>query len=75
LLPACLPFVAIRMARWVPHPALNNLGARELRECVIAWFLMWYLISYAVRLMRLPGVGDAHAIAQDQAGPTARERR
>jgi hypothetical protein len=67
LLPAGLPFVAIRMARWVPHPVGKTLGAYELRECVIAWFLMWYLLSYAVRLRRMPGVGDAHPRAQDKA--------
>jgi hypothetical protein len=61
------PFVAIRIARWLPHPAFKNLGARELREFVIAWFLMWYVISYAVRLRRMPGVGEASPIAKDHA--------
>ncbi len=54
LLPAGLLFVVIRIADWLPNPAFKNLGSSELREFAIAWFLMWYLISYAVRLKCIP---------------------
>lgn len=50
LLSAGALFVATKLAKWSPHHAFNNLGNGELREFIIAWFLMWYLLSYAVRL-------------------------
>lgn len=46
-------FVATKIAKWIPNHALKNLGNGELREFIIAWFLMCYLLSYAVRLRRL----------------------
>ncbi len=64
LLPAGLLFVVVRVAKWLPQPAFNNLGDSELREFVIAWFLTWYLISYAVRLKRIPVAGEAGATRQ-----------
>lgn len=60
LLPAGLLFLAIRIADWLPQPAFKNLGNSELREFVIAWFLMWYLISYAMRLKCIPETWEAN---------------
>ncbi len=54
LLSAGLLFTVVRIAKWLHHPAFKSFGDSELREFVIAWFLMWYLISYAVRLARIP---------------------
>lgn len=59
LLPAGLLFLVVRIAKWLPQHAFDNLGDSELREFVIAWFLTWYLISYAVRLKRIPVAGEA----------------
>lgn len=53
LLSAGALFVATKVAKWFPHHAFDTLGNGELREFIIAWFLMWYLLSYAVRLKRL----------------------
>lgn len=50
VLPAGILFVLIKIAAWVPLAAFAPFNNGELREFVIAWFLMWYLISYAVRL-------------------------
>jgi hypothetical protein len=47
LLPAALPFVLVRVAGWVP--GTGALGDSELRELALAWFLAWYLASFAVR--------------------------
>jgi len=54
LLPAGFLFVVIRIADWLPHSLFKNLGESELREFAIAWFLMWYLLSYAARLKHVP---------------------
>ncbi|GAB3376805.1 hypothetical protein [Azotobacter armeniacus] len=59
LLPAGLLFAVTRIAGWLPHSALDDLGSSELREFAVAWFLMWYLISYAVRMKRLSPAGPA----------------
>lgn len=59
LLLAGLLFVVPRVADWLPQRAFINLGDSELREFVTAWFLMWYLISYAVRLKRIPAAEGA----------------
>lgn len=53
-LTAGILFLVIRIADWIDRPAFENIGDSELREFSIAWFLGWYLISYAVRLKRIP---------------------
>jgi hypothetical protein len=55
LLVAGMMFVTVKIADWLPEPVFGNLGDSELCEFVIAWFLMWYLIFYAVRLRRISG--------------------
>ncbi|MGR8941593.1 MAG: hypothetical protein ACU83P_08390, partial [Gammaproteobacteria bacterium] len=50
VLPAGILFVLIKIAAWVPLDVFVPFKSGELREFVIAWFLMWYLISYSVRL-------------------------
>ena len=37
----------------------KNMGNRELREFAIAWFLVWYLSSYYVRLKTLSEMSKA----------------
>jgi len=54
LLLAGLLVIMIKMAHGLPKPAFSNISNTEVREFVIAWFLMWYLVSYPVRLKRLP---------------------
>jgi len=65
-LSAALLYMVVRISDWVPQFVFDNLGHEELREFCIAWFLMWYLISYLVRLARTtpplldgPGARDA----------------
>jgi hypothetical protein len=50
LLPAALPFVLVRAAGWLPGDL--PLGDSELRELALAWFLAWYLGSFAARARR-----------------------
>jgi hypothetical protein len=52
-LSAALLYMVVRIAKWLPQYAFDNLGHEELREFCIAWFLMWYLISFLVRLARM----------------------
>ena len=54
LLAVGLLYVVTRIATELPQPLLQRMGQGELRELVIAWFLAWYLVSYFVRLKRLP---------------------
>ena len=53
LLPAVFLFLIIRVSNWLPYPFFKNMGNSELREFAIAWFLVWYLSSYYVRLKTL----------------------
>ena len=50
---AAFLFVIVRIASWLPSPASDALRNGELRELCVAWFLMWYLISFAVRMRRV----------------------
>ena len=69
LLPAGLMVLVTKIAYWMPQPSERIMGVAEMRELLsawflisngevvemaIAWFLMWYLISYLVRF-RHPG--------------------
>jgi hypothetical protein len=69
LLPAGIMVLVSKIAYWMPQPSEAIMGVAEMRELLIAWFLisngeivemsiawflMWYLISYLVRL-RHPG--------------------
>lgn len=56
-----LMVMIIRVAHWLPKSAFAVIGDSEVREFVIAWFLMWYLISYPVRLKNIPGVVKSKA--------------
>jgi hypothetical protein len=51
LLPAALPFVLVRVAGWLLESADASLGSSELREFALAWFLAWYLGSFAARAL------------------------
>ena len=54
-LSAAFLYVVVRIVDWFPQllfDLLNNRELEELREFTIAWFLMWYLISFPVRLAR-----------------------
>jgi hypothetical protein len=65
LLPAGLMVLVTKSLYWLPQQSLADLNSGKMRELVIArfllgngevcemaiaWFLMWYLISYLVRL-------------------------
>ena len=39
-----------RIAHEIHQPVWQRIGNGELREFIIAWFLMWYLVSYFIRL-------------------------
>ena len=68
LLPAGLMVLVTKLGYWLPQPSLADLSGKmrepviawflfssgEICELAIAWFLMWYLFSYLVRL-RHPG--------------------
>lgn len=56
LIPAGLLLAVVKVCGWLPM--IESFGSRELGEFAIAWFLGWYLVSYAVRLSRLQGVED-----------------
>lgn len=44
-------FMVTRVAAWMPSNLyVEQIGNGELREFATAWFLMWYLVSYRVRL-------------------------
>ncbi len=58
LLPAAALFVVIRLADWFAPQGFESFGQSELRELAIAWFLSWYLASYAARLAPRPVVGQ-----------------
>lgn len=48
--PAIL-FMVTRIAAWMPsNMYVDPIGNGEMREFATAWFLMWYLITYRVRL-------------------------
>ena len=59
LLPAGLLFLITRVSNWLPYPFFKNMGNSELREFAIAWFLVWYLSSYYVRLKTLSEMSKA----------------
>ena len=51
LIGAGLLFLVSRLAGWLPLGIFaEHMGNSELREFVTAWFLMWYLLSFPVRL-------------------------
>ena len=50
LLPAGLLYVMVKASGFLSGGIFDSIGNGELRECIIAWFLTLYLISYHVRL-------------------------
>lgn len=51
LIGAGLLFLVSRLSSWLPLGAYaDHMGNGEMREFCTAWFLMWYLISFPLRL-------------------------